>query len=45
MNAHSIRPMPSRKPTMTTRSPTLFLRTREDPGRRARPQDYAKYSA
>jgi len=30
---------------MTTRSSTLLLHTREDPGRRARPQDYAQYSA
>ncbi|MEX3951488.1 hypothetical protein AB4Y40_27510 [Paraburkholderia sp. EG287B] len=45
MNAHSIRLMPSRKPTMTTRSSTLFLRTREDPGRRARPQDRAQSCA
>ncbi|WP_165979483.1 hypothetical protein [Paraburkholderia guartelaensis] len=45
MNAHSIRLMPSRKPTMTTRSSTLLLRTREDPGRRARPQYSAQYSA
>ncbi len=29
---------------MTTRSSTLLLRTREDPGRRAR-QDYAQHSA
>ncbi|WP_321960638.1 hypothetical protein [Paraburkholderia sp. J7] len=36
MNAHSIRLMPCSKPTMTTRSPTMLQRERQDPGRRAR---------